>query len=53
MFQFSAFDLKFKKDLNGRSQKISALYNTFGVDAEHTVKDNGMGSVCQLHSRES
>ena len=37
MFQFSAFDLKSKEDLNGCSQKISALYSTFGVDAEHAV----------------
>ena len=39
MCQFSAFDLKSSEDLNGRSQKISALYNTFGVDAEHAVKE--------------
>ena len=38
MFQHSDFDLKSKENLNGRSQKISALYNTFGVDAEHAVK---------------
>ena len=35
MCQFSAFDLKSSEDLNGGSQKISALYNTFGSDAEH------------------
>ena len=43
MFQFSAFDLKSKEDLNGRSQKISALYYTFGVDVEHAVKDKWNG----------
>lgn len=43
MFQFFAFDLKSKEDLNGRSQKISAFYNTFDVDAEHAVKDKWNG----------
>ena len=43
MFQFRAFDLKSKEDLNGRSQKISALYNTFGVDAENAVNDKWNG----------
>ena len=37
MFQFNAFGLKSKEDLNGCSQKISALYNTFGVNAEHAI----------------
>ena len=34
---FSAVDLKSKENLNGHCQKISALYNMFGVDAKHTV----------------
>ena len=34
---FSALDLKSKENLNGHCQKISALYNMFGVDAKHTV----------------
>ena len=40
MCHFSAFDEKSSEDLNGGSQKISALYHTFRADVEHAVKDN-------------
>ena len=37
MCHFSAFDEKSSEDLNGGSQKISALYHTFRADVEHAV----------------
>ena len=37
MCHFSAFDVKSSEDLNGGSQRISALYHTFRANAEHAV----------------
>ena len=45
----SVFDLKSSENLNGHSQKTSALYNNFGIDTKQAV--NFLLKNCKMNSK--